>query len=155
MKVMANAKAAGQGCLPVELLKLGHKQDRTLLLELHRLTALIWREGKVPQQWKDAVITVLHKKGDTTECGNYRGISLVSHAGKVPLQVIARRLDGYCEAKGLLAEEQCGFRPDRSTKDHERDWPPCIQWYGVLIFSGWQPIRSKCENLNVLTFSPP
>ena len=23
----------------------------------------------------------------------------------------------YCEAKGLLPEEQCGFRPDRSTTD--------------------------------------
>ena len=24
-------------------------------------------------------------------------------------------LSAYCEAKGLLPEEQCGFRPDRST----------------------------------------
>ena len=115
MKVMANAKAVGLGGLPAELLKLGLQHDWTLLLELHRLTTLIWREGKVPQQWKDAVITVLHKKGDKTECGNYRGISLVSHVGKVLLKVIARRLSTYCQAKGLLPEEQCGFRPDRST----------------------------------------
>ena len=87
------------------------------LLELHRLTTLIWREGKVPQQWKDAVITILHKKGDKTGCRNYRGISLVSHAGKVLLKVVARRLSAYCEAKGLLREEQCGFRPDRSPTD--------------------------------------
>ena len=73
--------------------------------------------GKVPQQWKDAVIALLHKKGDKTECGNYRGISLVSHAGKVLHKVVARRLNAYCEAKGLLPEEQCGFRPDRSTTD--------------------------------------
>ena len=76
---------------------------------------LIWREGKVPKQWTDAVITVLHKKGDKTECGNYRGISLVSHAGKARLKVVARRLSAYCEVKELLPEEQCGFRPDRST----------------------------------------
>ena len=96
-------------------MKLGFQQDRAILLELRRFTTLIWREGKVSQQWKDAVITVLHKKGDTTECGNYRGISLVSHAGKVLLKVVARRLSAYCEAKGLLPEEQCGFRSDRST----------------------------------------
>ena len=48
---------------------------------------------------------------------NYRGISLVLHAGKVLLKVVARRLSAYCEAKGLLPEEQCGFRPDRSTTD--------------------------------------
>ena len=73
--------------------------------------------GEVPQQRKDAVITVLHKKGDKTECGNYRGISLVLHVGKVLLKVVASRLGAYCEAKGLLPDEQCGFRPDRPTKD--------------------------------------
>ena len=76
IKAMANAKGVGPDGLPAELLKLGLQQDRTILLELHRLTTLIWREGKVPQQWKDAVITVLHKKGDKTECRTYRGISL-------------------------------------------------------------------------------
>ena len=117
MKAMANAKAVGSDGLPAELLKLGLQQDRTIPRELHRLTILIWRQEKVRQQWKDAVITVLHKKGDKTECGNYRGILLVSHAGKVLLKVVARRLSVYCEAKGLLLEEQCGCRPDRSTTD--------------------------------------
>ena len=49
IKAMTNAKAVGPDALPVELLKLGLQQDRTILLELHRLTTLIWREGKVPQ----------------------------------------------------------------------------------------------------------
>ena len=74
MKAMANAKAVGPDGLPAELLKLGLQQDQTILLELHRLTIFIWRQGKVPQQWKDAVITVRHKKVDKTGCGNYRDI---------------------------------------------------------------------------------
>ena len=41
----------------------------------------------------------------------------MSHADKVLLKVVARRLSAYCEAKGLLPEEQCGFRPNRSTPD--------------------------------------
>ena len=90
MMVLANTKAVGPDDLPGELLKLGLQQDRTILLELHRLITLTWREGKVTQQWKDAVITVLHKKGDEAECGNYRDISLVSHACKVLLRVVAR-----------------------------------------------------------------
>ena len=102
MKAMANVKAVGPDGLTVEQLKLGLQQDRTILLELHRLTTLIWREGKVPQQLKDAVVTTLHKKGDKTEYGNYRGISFVSHEGKVLLQVVARRLSAYCEAKRLF-----------------------------------------------------
>ena len=64
-----------------------------------------------------AVIEVLHKKKDQRECGNYRGISLVAHAGKVPLKIVAKKPGAYCEAKGLLLEEQCGFRPRRSTLD--------------------------------------
>ena len=63
------------------------------------------------------MINVLHKKKNRTECGNYRGISLVAHAGKVLLKIVATRLSAYCEARNLLPEEQCGFRPHRSTTD--------------------------------------
>ena len=62
-------------------------------------------------------MAILYKKGDKTEYGNYRGVPLVSHAGKVLLKVVARKLSTYCEAKGLLPEEQCAFRPDHSTTD--------------------------------------
>ena len=41
----------------------------------------------------------------------------MSHTGKVLLKVVARRLSACCEAKGLLPEEQCGCRPNRSTTD--------------------------------------
>ena len=33
------------------------------------------------------------------------------------LHVVARKLSAYCEAKGLVLEEQCEFRPDSSTTD--------------------------------------
>ena len=70
----------------------------------------------MPHQWKDTTIKVLHKKKDRTGCGNYRRISLVAHAGKVLLKVIAGHLSDYCEREGILPEEQhCGFRPHRST----------------------------------------
>ena len=39
------------------------------------------------------------------------------HAGKVLLKVIAGRLSDYFEREGILPEEQCGFRPRRSTVD--------------------------------------
>ena len=60
------------------------------------------------KHWKDAIIMVLHKKKDRTECGNYRGLSLVAHAGKMLLKIIARRLSENCER---------GFRLNRSTTD--------------------------------------
>ena len=50
MKAMTNAKTVEPNGLLAKLLKLGLQQDRTILLELHRLTTLIRREGKVTQQ---------------------------------------------------------------------------------------------------------
>ena len=61
MKAMGNAIAVALDGLPTELLKLGLYQDWTILPDLHRLLTLIWREGKVSQQRKNAVITKLHK----------------------------------------------------------------------------------------------
>ena len=77
----------------------------------------IWTTGVVSQRWKDAVIRMLHKKGNRTDCENYRSISLVAHTRKALLKVVTCRLSGYCEAEGTLPEEQCGFRPNRWTLD--------------------------------------
>ena len=62
------------------------------------------------------MIKALHKK-DRTECGNYRGILLVVYAGKALLKIIATRLSAYCEARNLLLETHCGFRPHRPTTE--------------------------------------
>ena len=59
----------------------------------------------MPQLWKDAIIMILDKKKDRTECGNYLGISLVEYAGKILLKIIARRLREYCERVGILPED--------------------------------------------------
>ena len=90
--------------------------DPALRQRLLDIVVGIWRGADVPQQWKDAIIKVLHKKKDRTECANYRVISLVAHAGKI-LTIIARHLSDYCERLGILYEEQGGFRPNRSTTD--------------------------------------
>ena len=109
-----NWKAVGPDSLPAEVLKL----DRPKFIRyFHNLLVNVWRTGEVPQQCKDATIKVLHKQKDRSDCNNYRGISLVAHSGKVLLKVVASRICNYCEAKGILPEEQCGFRPTRSTID--------------------------------------
>ena len=79
--------------------------DPALRQRLLDIVVGLWRRGDVPQQWKDAIIKVLHKKKDRTECSYYRGFSLVAHAGKILLKIIARRLSDYCERLGVLAEE--------------------------------------------------
>ena len=114
---MANSKAVGPDDLPAEVIKLFLDGDQGLLYDFHAIIVAVWQTGEVPQQWKDATIKVLFKKGDMMECGNFRGISLVAHAGKVLLKIVATRLSHYCEREGILPEEQNGFRPRRSTLD--------------------------------------
>ena len=117
LRSMANGKAMGPDELPAELLKLGiSDSSHEILLAFHIIVA-VWMTGEVPQEWKDATIKVLHKKMDRTGCSNYRGLSLVAHAGKVLFKIVANRLGDFCEEAGILPEEQCGFRPQRSTTD--------------------------------------
>ena len=70
LRSTASAKAVGPDELPVGLLKLGINHDPTVLREFHRVIKRVWHQREVPQQWRDAVIKVLHKKKDRTECGN-------------------------------------------------------------------------------------
>ena len=58
---------------------------------------------------------MLHKAGNTKECGNYRTIALISHASKIMLYIILNRIKTKVEEE--LAEEQAGFRPQRGTGD--------------------------------------
>ena len=50
------------------------------------------REGKLPNSWKDALVIIIHKKGDTADIKNYRPISLLPITYKVFSQVILRRM---------------------------------------------------------------
>ena len=117
IRSLANGKAVGPDGVSVELVKIILNGDPALRRRLLDIVVRIWGEGEVPQQWKDAIIMVLHKNNGRTECGNYRGISLVAHAGKILLKIIARRLSEYCERVGILPEGQSGFRPNCSTTD--------------------------------------
>ena len=118
IRSLVNGKAVGgPDGVSVELFKIAPNGDPALRRRLLDIIVRIWRGGEVPQQWKDAIIVVLHQTKDQTECGNYRGVSLVGHAGKILLKTIVRCLSEYCERVGILPEEQSGFRPNRSTTD--------------------------------------
>ena len=117
IRSLANGKAIGPDGVSVELFKITLNGDPALHRRLLDIVFRIWGGGKAPQQRKDAIIMVLHKKTDRTECGNYRAISLVAHTGNMLLKIIARRLSECCERVGILPEEQSGFRPNRSTTD--------------------------------------
>ena len=58
----------------------------------------VWMEQRVPQEWRDALLVPIPKKGDLTQCDNWCGISLSDVVGKVFTKVILVRLQ-------IIAEE--------------------------------------------------
>uniref|UniRef100_A0AAQ4RS36 Reverse transcriptase domain-containing protein n=1 Tax=Gasterosteus aculeatus aculeatus TaxID=481459 RepID=A0AAQ4RS36_GASAC len=76
---------------------------------------IAWKSGTVPKEWQTGVVVPLFKKGDQRACANYRGITLLSHPGKVYSKVLERRVRPIVEPR--IEEEQCGFRPGRGTTD--------------------------------------
>ena len=117
IRSLANGKTVEPDGVSVDLFKIALNGDPALHWRLLDIVVRVGRGGEVPQRWKYAIIMVLHRKKDRTECGNYREISLVAHAGKIQLNIIARHLSEYCERVGILPEEQCGFRPNSFTTD--------------------------------------
>ena len=72
------------GVLP-EVVVYGGYRLRASLLTLFNI---IWVTEIIPPEWKDAIINIFFKKGYRGECGNYRGISLLSVVGKVFADII-------------------------------------------------------------------
>ena len=75
----------------------------------------IWRTGYWPTLWTQSLVITLPMNGNLQLCLNYRTISLISHPSKVMLKIILNRLKP--EPEKIIAEEQAGFRPERSTTE--------------------------------------
>ena len=107
-------KAPGPDSVPSEALCHGGPAVEKVL---HAFIEASWKNGSVPQQWKDAdQISVYKKKGDRSICGNSSGITLLSCAGKVLTKIMLSRLIAAVSEE-VLPERQCGFRKNRGTVD--------------------------------------
>jgi len=82
-------KSPGIDQIPAELIKAG---GRTIYLENHKLVTSIWKKEKLPEEWKESIIVPIHKKGDKTDCNNYRGISLLPNTYKILSNILLSRL---------------------------------------------------------------
>ena len=109
---MKGSKAGGKtGILPEMVKSCGG-----LLLEyLMDLFQTVWKEGRVPEEWRDAILIPIPKKGDLSHCDNWRGISLLDTVGKLFAKVIQVRLQSVVE--DVLVDSQCGFRSGRGCVD--------------------------------------
>ena len=109
----SSGKSPGQDGIPADVLKHG---GTTLKRELLNLFSDCWQNECLPQDFKDVlIVTIYKKKGDRSDCGNHRGISLLSIAGKIMAKILLNHLKTISE--DVLPESQCGFRGGRATTD--------------------------------------
>ena len=93
-------KAVGVDEIPIEVIK---AMGETGVDILHTICCKIWNNGDWPKDWSNSLFIPLHKKGSTKKCNNYRLISLISHASKVLLHVINKRLQSYLSREKVLS----------------------------------------------------
>jgi len=85
---------------------------------MHKLvnSTSIWNKEELLEEWKESIIVLVYKKGDKTDCSDYRGISLFPTMYKILSNIVLSRLTPYAEE--IIGNHQCGFRRNRSTIDH-------------------------------------
>ena len=112
LKSLKNGKAAGTDNIPAEVLKEG---GSSIVDQLHYLLNQIWTTEEIPTEWKKGLLVKLPKKGDLSQCGKWRGITLLSIPSKVLTKIILERMKDALDL--TLREEQAGFRKERSCTD--------------------------------------
>ncbi|VDP54861.1 unnamed protein product [Schistosoma margrebowiei] len=107
-----SGKAAGPDNIPAEALKADVAATARILLILFNK---IWDEEQVPTDWKEELLVKIPKKGDLSNCYNYRSITLLSILVKVFSKLLLNRIKDSVDAQ--LRDQQAGFRMDRSCTD--------------------------------------
>jgi hypothetical protein len=114
VKDVKNGKAVGFDGIQGEMIKYG---GSCMIDSVWRMCEIMWRSEGVPDDWSRGVIVPVWKAGDRTNVANYRGITLLSVVGKMYAIVLNTRLREWSEERGVICEEQGGFRRGRGCRD--------------------------------------
>ena len=105
-------KATGHDKIPPRFLRDSAASIAPIITHIINLSI---KQGHVPQDFKLAKVTPLHKKGSKLDPGNYRPISILSSISKVMEKIIYEQVAEYLEKNSLIYEFQSGFRTSHST----------------------------------------
>nr|XP_050042881.1 uncharacterized protein LOC126540138 [Dermacentor andersoni] len=77
----------------------------------------LWQEGKVPAEWKHAIVVMIPKPGKKIQIENLRPISLTSCLGKLYEKIVTKRIQRHLENGRYYPNSMFGFRANLSTQD--------------------------------------
>ena len=110
---MRDNAAPGPDEIPPILLKMLRDEVARPLTKLFQRSI---DEGRIPEDWRNANVVPIFKKGSRFEPGNYRPVSLTSVVGKLLERIIKNEIEAHVENNKLINDSQHGFRRGRSTQ---------------------------------------
>ena len=116
LKCLRNHKSGGLESVPAECYKYAACADEegraynVLAPHLLKLMEFIRSSGDYPRQFAQVALSPIHKKGDVSVPGNYRGIAVGGALAKLYAFMLDRRLSEWAEATGVRSAFQGGFR---------------------------------------------
>ena len=105
------SKAAGPDNIQSRILKTSAEEIAPVLASLYQQTL---QQGDIPQDWRNANVIPIYKKGDRTQASNYRPVSLTSISCKIMEHIIASQVMDHLDSQNILHPNQHGFRANRS-----------------------------------------
>ena len=111
LKALKTNKSAGPDNIHPRIL---HELSDYIAEPISKLFLKVFKEGTLPQTWKDAIITPLFKKGNRNSPTNYRPISLTCIIVKMFESILREHLLDHLIRNNLLSNSQHGFLPGRS-----------------------------------------
>ena len=109
---LPKGKACGEDNIPIELLQCMEEEG---IETITRLINMIYKSGYIPEDFRKSIFVPLPKVAKAQDCSDYRTIALISHASKILLQLIKRRITPIIERQ--LGDSQMGFRKGKGTRD--------------------------------------
>ena len=70
-----------------------------------------------PADFLQSIMLPLEKKPNATKCEDFRTITLISHAAKILLKVLQKRIEAKVNTIHFLSDDQFGFRKGTGTRD--------------------------------------
>ena len=148
------SKASGPDEIPPRLLKLVAEE---LAPSLAFLCHESFNSGIVPNNWKQALVTPIHKGGDKGNPGNYRPISLTCICCKIMEHIILSHISKHLASNNILIDEQHGFRQKLSTTTQlittTNDWALSLQCRAQtdVIFLDFQKAFDRVSHTHLQT----
>ncbi|XP_023212335.1 uncharacterized protein LOC111615169 [Centruroides sculpturatus] len=87
----------------------------TLVPYLAKLFNRVYDTARIPKQWLEVKIKVIHKKGPLDDPANFRPISLLPVVQKIFTSILANRLSTWLRERSLIQPVQFAFQPRKST----------------------------------------